>query len=193
MFSIPVPRGRLRPIWPWAGTVIRLVLAGVLFVAGWPKFVDVEGTVRSVTAFQLVPDGLVRPFAYAMPTFELVLGALLVLGLGTRLLGVAYAGLMLMFLFGIASAWARGLSIECGCFGNTGAEVLDPVPGYIRDIVRDVLLLLGALWLVLWPRTRFSLDGALGLYGPDEPADPGPDAGPDPDPTAPTSHPGALS
>jgi uncharacterized membrane protein YphA (DoxX/SURF4 family) len=173
-------------LWPWAGTVIRLVLAAVLFVAGWPKFVDVEGTVRTVTAFQLVPDGLIRPFAYALPAFELVLGVLLVLGLGTRLLGVAYAALMVMFLFGIVSAWARGLSIECGCFGNTGAEVADPVPGYVRDIVRDVLLLLGALWLVAWPRTRFSLDGALGLHGPEQPSDP------DTDPL-PSSQPGASS
>lgn len=162
-----MPGGRWRPVWPWIGTIIRLVLAGVLIVAGWPKFVDVEGTVRSVTAFRLVPQGLVRPFAYALPAFELVLALLLILGIGTRLLGVAYAALMVMFLFGIASAWARGLRIECGCFGNTGATVPDPVPGYIRDIVRDVGLLLGAVWLVVWPYTRLALDSALGLTHPD--------------------------
>jgi uncharacterized membrane protein YphA (DoxX/SURF4 family) len=94
----------------------------------------------------------------------------LILGLGTRLLGIAYAALMLMFLFGISWAWAHGLAIECGCFGNTGGTVNDPVPGYIKDIVRDTIFLLGAIWLILWPRTRLSLDGLLGLYPPPAPA-----------------------
>jgi uncharacterized membrane protein YphA (DoxX/SURF4 family) len=183
VLSLPTPGGRLRTVWPWLGTIIRLVLAAVLIVAGWPKFVDVEGTVRSVAAFRLLPQDLVRPFAYALPAFELVLALLLILGIGTRLLGVAYAALMVMFLFGIASAWARGLRIDCGCFGNAGQVVPDPVPGYIRDIVRDVGLLLGALWLVVWPYTRLALDSLLGLTHPS--VDPSSSDLPDP------AHPGA--
>lgn len=163
-----------RPTWqPWLSTAARLFLAGVLAVAGWPKLLDAEGTVRSVRAFQILPEGLVRPFAYGLPMVELVLALLLVLGLGTRIAGAATAVLMIVFLGGIASAWARGLAIDCGCFGSTGNAVPDPVPGYVRDIFRDLLFLGAAVLLTLSPRSRLSIDGLLGLTPEPLPA-PGP-------------------
>jgi uncharacterized membrane protein YphA (DoxX/SURF4 family) len=158
---------------PWLSTAARALLAGVLALAGWPKLLDPEGTVRSVRAFQLVPESLVRPVAYGLPMLELTLAAVLLLGLGTRLAGAATAVLMLVFLGGIASAWVRGLSIDCGCFGDTGALVGDPVPGYVRDILRDLLFLGAALLLALRPRSRYALDGLLGLHP--EPAVPAAD------------------
>lgn len=159
---------RLRPAGPWFATAARLVLAAVWIWAGWPKFLDTEGTVRSVRAFQLLPEAAVRPFAYGLPVLELVLGLLLLVGLGTRLAGALTAALMIMFIVGIASAWARGLSIECGCFGSSGGVVADPVPGYVRDLVRDVVLLLLAAALAVRPHSRLSLDAALGVTTPHE-------------------------
>ncbi len=113
-----------------------------------------------------MPEVLVRPFAYGLPALELVLGVLLLIGLGTRLAAALTAALMAMFLFGIVMAWARGLSIDCGCFGSAGQPVTDPVPGYVRDILRDVGLLLLAAFLVWRPFSRVSVDGALGVTGP---------------------------
>lgn len=151
---------------PWLSTLARLFLAGVFIWAGWPKFTDSEGTVRSVRAFELLPEAVVRPFAYGLPLVELLLALLLILGLVTRIAAVATAGMMVMFMFGISWAWAKGLSIECGCFGNTGATVVDPVPGYIADLLRDTGFLLVAGLLARWPFSRLSLDGMLGLTRP---------------------------
>jgi len=151
---------------PWAATAIRLGLGWVFVAAGWPKFTDPEGTVRSVRAFQLVPETFVRPFAYALPTLELVLAALLVLGLLTRLAALVTAALMVMFIVGIATAWGRGLSIDCGCFGATGTTVADPVAGYVKDLLRDTAFLAGALVLTWRPFSRLSLDALLGLTHP---------------------------
>lgn len=151
-------------VWqPWLTTLARLALAGVWLTAGWPKLIDSEGTVRSVRAFQLLPESLVRPFAYGLPMLELILGVLLLIGLGTRVAAVITAGLMVMFLFGIGAAWARGLSINCGCFGNTGTAVADPVPGYIKDILRDLGFLALAAFITWRPLSRLSLDARLGL------------------------------
>jgi uncharacterized membrane protein YphA (DoxX/SURF4 family) len=157
---------------PWLSTLARLFLAGVFLTAGWPKLLDTEGTVRSVRAFQLVPEALVRPFAYGLPALELAVAVVLVIGLGTRLAALATAALMVMFLFGIAAAWSRGLAIDCGCFGNAGLAVADPVAGYIRDILRDLGFLAVAAFLVRWPASRLSLDALLGVthLQRDEPA-----------------------
>jgi uncharacterized membrane protein YphA (DoxX/SURF4 family) len=154
---------RLSLAQPWLSTAARIFLAGVFFWAGWPKLLDAEGTVRSVRAFRLLPEALVGPFGYALPVIELAVGLLLLAGLFTRIAALITAGLMVMFLFGIVMAWARGLSIECGCFGNAGTLVQDPVPGYIRDILRDIGFLLLALGLARWPRSMWSADDYLHL------------------------------
>jgi uncharacterized membrane protein YphA (DoxX/SURF4 family) len=146
---------------PWLSTAARLSLAGVWFWAGWPKLIDGDGTIRSVRAFRILQDPLVVPFAYALPLVELILGVLLVAGLFTRVAATLTAGMMIMFLGGIVSAWAHGLSIDCGCFGNTGTFVNDPVPGYIRDIFRDSGYLLVALFLARWPRSFAAADRLL--------------------------------
>jgi hypothetical protein len=68
--------------------------------------------------------------------------------------------LFLAFIVGISSAWARGLSIECGCFGG-GGEIPDAAAAYPGEIARDVGLLALSLWLVVRPRSRLALDNVL--------------------------------
>ena len=100
-------------------------------------------------AFRLLPEAVATAFGYALPAVELALAGLLLVGLATRVAAAGAAVLLVMFMLGIAAAWARGLSIDCGCFGATGATVTDPVRGYVLDLLRDAgLLLLLALWLV---------------------------------------------
>jgi uncharacterized membrane protein YphA (DoxX/SURF4 family) len=143
-------------------TVARLLAGGVFAVSGWTKAVDIEATVRAVRAYDLLPESLVRVTGTGLPVLELGLAALLLTGLATRLAAGATALLALVFLVGVSSAWARGLSIECGCFGN-GGFTSNPVPGYVREIVLNAALLGIAAWLLRHPASRFSLDGALRL------------------------------
>lgn len=148
---------------PWVSLVIRLVLATVMLVSGLTKISDLPASVRAVRAYELLPEALVPLAGYGLPVAELILAFLLAAGLLTRLSAVAFCTLMLVFLGGIISAWARGLSIDCGCFGGGGPIAPDQTQ-YLQDIVRDTALLLLAVLLVRWPRSRFALDGALGLY-----------------------------
>jgi uncharacterized membrane protein YphA (DoxX/SURF4 family) len=154
---------RLRAFAPWFSLAARVVLAVVFAVAGWPKLTDPEGTVRSVRAFRLLPEALAPAFGYTLPAVEIALAGLLLVGLVTRVAAAGVAVLLVMFMVGIAAAWARGLSIDCGCFGATGAAVTDPVRGYVVDLLRDAGLLLLAVWLVARPQSRLSLDARLGL------------------------------
>jgi uncharacterized membrane protein YphA (DoxX/SURF4 family) len=157
------PRGAFGRSRPWLSLAARLVLAVVFAVAGWPKLLDPDGTIHSVRAFRLVPEAFVPVFGYGLPVLELALALLLFLGLLTRPAAALTGVLLVMFMVGIVGAWARGLSIECGCFGASSGPVADPVRGYALDLLRDAGLLLLAAWLVVFPSSRLSLDGRLGL------------------------------
>lgn len=142
------------------GLVVRLLLGGVMLVAGLLKVAKPEVSARAVQAYQLLPFDLATYVGYGLPVLEVVLGALLVLGLFTRTSAAISGVLLVAFIIGITSAWARGLSIDCGCFGEGGT--IDPSQTrYIEEILRDVGLVLCAAWLVIRPRTAYSLERTL--------------------------------
>jgi uncharacterized membrane protein YphA (DoxX/SURF4 family) len=157
---------RWRAAVPWLALVTRIGLAVMFFVSGWNKITDLSGTVLSVRSYEILPESVVHPFAYGLPILELVVALILLLGIGTRLGALLTAALMVIFIIAVGSSWARGLDINCGCFGGGGGHDPDPVPGYISVLVRDGLLLVAALGLARWPRSPFSLDGLLGAHPP---------------------------
>ncbi len=142
------------------GTLQRLVLAGVLAVAGAQKLPDPAESVRAVRAYRLLPEGAVHAVAYGLPVLEIGLAVLLVVGLATRVAAGLTGVLLVVFLIGVGSAAARGLTIDCGCFGG-GGVVAKADTRYTAELVRDALLLVAALLLVWRPRTALSLDGYL--------------------------------
>mgnify|MGYP001015123236 CR=1 FL=1 len=135
----------------------RLGLAAVWLISGWIKFTDPTQTVVAVRAYQLVPADLVRPFAAVFPMVELVLGALLLIGLAVRPAAIASVLLLLALIAAIVSAWARGLSIDCGCFGGGGVVEGIDSGDYIREIARDVGFIALGVWLTVFPRTPWAL------------------------------------
>ena len=138
---------------PWLGTLARVLVAAVWIAAGASKIGDLAASGRAVNAYELFPVAAGRVIGAALPFVELTLGALLLLGVATRLAAWLSAALLASFTAGIASVWARGLSIDCGCFGGGGA--VDPgQTTYGRELLRDAGFLLLAGWLVVRPRTR---------------------------------------
>ena len=73
--------------------------------------------------------------------------------------------LLVLFIAGIASAWARGLRIDCGCFGGDGSLAWDREPAYLQEILRDLGFLALAAWLALRPRTPVAVDNRLNGSG----------------------------
>jgi uncharacterized membrane protein YphA (DoxX/SURF4 family) len=122
------------------------------------KLPDPTESVRAVRNYQLLPEAVVPFVGHALPVLEVIVGLCLLLGLLTRPAAVVSAVLMAAFVVGIASAWARGLSIDCGCFGGGGGSVENATAKYPWEIARDTALLLASLWLVWRPGTPGALD-----------------------------------
>jgi len=144
----------------WLGLLARLVVGGVWIVAGALKLPDPAQSVDAVRAYELLPGALIRPVGLMLPAVEIVVGLCLVLGLLTRAAAIVSAVLFVLFIVGIASAWARGINIDCGCFGGGGYDP-DAQSKYPGEIARDVALLLASLFLVWKPVTRLALDAML--------------------------------
>ena len=143
---------------PWLTTGSRLVLAVVWAWAGWAKIADPDAATRAVRAYEIFPEFLVKPIAWGLPFVELGLALLLVIGLACRPAAWVSAVLFLGFIVMIGSAWARGLSIDCGCFGGGGATNGVDGAKYAEEIVRDLVLLGLAVFVAVGPDLFLSLD-----------------------------------
>ncbi|MBS42706.1 MAG: DoxX family protein [Nocardioides sp.] len=144
----------------WGQLLARLAVGGVWVYAGLLKLPDPVASIESVRAYELLPASFVEPVGYLLPPLEVVLGVALVLGVMTRGAAVLSAVVLLAFTIGIASAWARGLEIDCGCFGDGGANP-DATLQYPWELLRDVTLGVLSAWLVVARERRWALDSLL--------------------------------
>jgi uncharacterized membrane protein YphA (DoxX/SURF4 family) len=139
-------------------TGARLLLGAVFVVAGVLKLPDPAAAVRAVRAYQLLSESLVGPVAFGLPVLEIAVGLALLLGVFVRTAAIASVLLLAVFIGAVGSAWARGLQIDCGCFGN-GGQVAAGETSYPLEVLRDVGLLLVALTVARWPASRLALGG----------------------------------
>ncbi|MGH3669060.1 MAG: MauE/DoxX family redox-associated membrane protein [Pseudonocardiaceae bacterium] len=149
-----------RPVLDGVGAAVRLGLAATFLASGVLKAIDPAQTRIAVRAYELLPSALIGPVATALPLLEMAVATLLLAGVFTRWVALASLVLLLVLIAAVSQAWARGLSIDCGCFGGGGA-VAKGDTRYPQELARDTGMLLLALWLIVRPRTALSVDGWL--------------------------------
>jgi uncharacterized membrane protein YphA (DoxX/SURF4 family) len=142
---------------PWIGLLARLGLGGVLLYAGYLKAFTPDKSMMAVRAYELLPIWLANAFGIILPWLEMGAGLLLIIGVAVSYAAIFGAVLMVAFIIAIAQAWARGLSIDCGCFGDGGA--VDPSETkYLESILRDIGFALLGFYLIRYPVTKFALE-----------------------------------
>lgn len=142
---------------PWLGLIARLTLGGVLFAAGFLKIDKIHESQMAVRGYEMFPPAIANAFGLFLPFVEVVIGMLLILGTLTRQMAALGGLIMFAFVIAVAQAWARGLNIDCGCFGG-GGEVAAGETKYLQVILRDIGLAFLAGYLIRYPSTKFSLD-----------------------------------
>src|SRR5690349_6012281 len=98
----------MKKAWPWISTLARFGTAAVFLVAGGLKVTDLAASGRAVAAYRVMPYEAAKVVGAAQPFLEIALGLLLLAGLAVRLSAGIAAVLLVVFIVGIASAWARG-------------------------------------------------------------------------------------
>ena len=142
---------------PWLTLIARLVLGGVLLAAGGLKIANLQKSAMSVRAYELLPVGLANFLGYVLPWVEIGMGLLLIVGVAVSIVGLLGALTMFAFVIAIAQAWARGLSIDCGCFGG-GGQVDPEDTKYLSTILRDIGFLLLGVYLYYFPKGKFGIE-----------------------------------
>ena len=144
--------------------VARLVLGGVLLAAGGLKVFKPTESANAVAAYKLMPTELAHLIGYALPWLEVAIALLLIFGIMVRPAAVVSGVIMVVFIGAIASVWARGMLIDCGCFGG-GGEIDPSLASQVRrtyfiEIMRDLGLALTALYLYFFPYGKLSFEKA---------------------------------
>lgn len=95
------------------------VVAGVLAWAGVAKLGDPSRFATDIANYRLVSPFVAAMLAVYLPWFELSVAAGLLVPRLRSVARVLALGLLLGFCTALAVAWARGLDIRCGCFGDS--------------------------------------------------------------------------
>lgn len=132
----------------------RLVLGGVLIYAAYTKFfipgmhphppvrIALALFATQIDSYQMLPPRAADLLAHTLPFLELGLGLLLVIGWQLRVFSTIAAALLLVFFGVVVRSYAKGLQINCGCFGP--GETLG-----VKTLIRDGLFVTIAIALTI--------------------------------------------
>jgi putative oxidoreductase len=134
-------------------TIARIAIGALFIYAASSKF-DAIKFAQEVNNYRLLPAVFVNLVAVALPFVELLAGIMLVVGFRIRAASFTIVGLLCGFIFAMSYVWAKGIDIECGCFGK-GTKV-----GF-RAVSEDVGMILLALEAYAFDRGSFGLDGLV--------------------------------
>jgi uncharacterized membrane protein YphA (DoxX/SURF4 family) len=111
----------------------RLLLGGLFIWAGAVKALDVPAFAGQIAAYQLLPYAWNYVVAAVLPYIELLAGFLVVANIRVKPAALLTGLLNVVFIVVLASVLARGLNIDCGCFGPDAGTT--PLQALGRDLV----------------------------------------------------------
>jgi len=97
--------------------VLRCALAAVFIYAGASKLGAPQNFSDSIAAFAILPDTLINLVALGLPPFEIIAGLAILAGIQRRPAILGLMALTIVFVFALGAAIARGIPVDCGCFG----------------------------------------------------------------------------
>jgi uncharacterized membrane protein YphA (DoxX/SURF4 family) len=128
--------------------VFRLALGGLFVYAGVVKVLDPLDFAQNIRNYRLVGQSLSFIAAVVLPWLEILAGVALAAGIWKRASALIVSGLLVFFIALTLVTIARGLDVECGCFG-----ALSRKSGF-GVILEDLGMLFMGLCLLFAPAKR---------------------------------------
>jgi hypothetical protein len=135
----------------WAKPLLRaaatLVLGGTFAYAGAEKLLAPAEFAVAIANYRLplLHAPAIHAVAFVLPVLEVVLAVSLFIPALRRGALVGMGGLLVLFMAALAQAFARGIVVDCGCFGSaTTASIFSMGAALARDVV--LLAVVAFLW-----------------------------------------------
>lgn len=98
--------------------VARIVLGAVFVYAAYVKLRDPwQLFAMSINSYDVLPLAMAETAAHVIPWVELALGLMVIAGIWLRITGTILSLVLLTFFTLMVRAYAKGMQINCGCFG----------------------------------------------------------------------------
>ena len=122
----------------------RVILGGLFLIAGLTKAYDPAGFATEIQKYHLVPwvGGVL--LALFLPWVEIFAAGALFLKRFQRGALLLISAMLIAYCAALISAMARGLNIDCGCFGRLISST-----GIVWALIRNagLMILAGILWI----------------------------------------------
>lgn len=138
----------------WVRHALSLIVGATFVYAGVLKIGGPQSMADTVAEYGILPNFAIVVVALGLPVFEVLVGVWLASGWRSRIAALAVALAIFIYIAAIGSALARGLTINCGCFGSAPATRA----GMWLDLVRDLAIFAAAagLYVTSFPRESSS-------------------------------------
>ena len=130
----------------WLWPVLSIAVGAVFIYAGVLKAWDPVHFTSDIENYRILTYPLAVRLAFYLPWLEILCGLALIAGWLRSGAVAILSGLMLVFIGATIAAKARGINIDCGCFGSASKGL-----SFTSHMLID-LAILGAL-VVLWFRS----------------------------------------
>lgn len=99
--------------------IARLVLGAIFVYAAYAKLLEPwQLFAMNIDSYNVLPLAMAETAAHFIPWFEMLLGLWLISGVWLRVSGTIASAVLLTFIVLMARAYAKGMQINCGCFGS---------------------------------------------------------------------------
>ena len=124
---------------------LAAIVGAVFIYAGATKIAEPAKFARDIMNFRIVPWAIAIRGAFYLPWLEIIAGLALLTGFLRRGALAILTTLMVVFIGATISAHARGINLDCGCFGSVSKGM-----SFSTHMLIDVALLGGlvALWIL---------------------------------------------
>lgn len=140
-------RGLAAPSRSWIALSLAVILGAVFVFAGVLKIADPVKFADDIQKFHILPYGASVRLAFYLPWLEVLCGLAVITGWWRSGGVVVLTALTVIFIGATVAAKARGIDVDCGCFGKATHNLT-----FTWHLLIDFAILAGllALW---WRQT----------------------------------------
>jgi hypothetical protein len=131
----------------WFSLLLPILLGGFFLISGGLKLVAPDEFYQAVLRYRLVDGNFAWAVALLIPWLEVFTGGFLFLSAWRKASALVILGLLVVFEVILATAFLRGLDIDCGCLGSKGETSV----GFA--FVRNLFLIAAGLFIVRMDRS----------------------------------------